>query len=368
MSKSIKQYVFKKGARLRIPVSGTFELTPRCNLDCKMCYVHMTEKEQQSLGRELETEEWIKIGKEAVDAGMIYLLLTGGEPLLRPDFKKIYTSLHKMGLLITVNTNGTLVTPEIIEMFYDYRPEKVNVTLYGMSERTYHNLCENASGFEAALSGIRRLKQAGINVNINTTFTNLNKHDMESIIQFALEERIPIRTAAFTFPPISNHHTNAHINLKPEEMGHLLARFDKMTMDKETLEKRRHLVQNQRDVKVQHEEAESKQSSCMAAKGSFWISWDGNVYPCGMLPEHGISLNDKTFNSAWSELTAKQIKLYVPAQCTVCRWRMFCPICSAVAESMKCGKKDVPERMCAFTNAYIKGLMEQETDIESKFS
>ena len=132
----IKDYVFRKGAAKRIPVSGTFELTSRCNLDCKMCYVHMSKAEQDKIGRELTAEQWIDLGRQAVDAGMIYLLLTGGEPLLRPDFQEIYTALIQMGLMMTINTNATLMTPQIIELFKKHRPEKVNVTLYGMSDET----------------------------------------------------------------------------------------------------------------------------------------------------------------------------------------------------------------------------------------
>ena len=90
MGQSIKEYVFRRGTIEHIPVSGTFELTPRCNLNCKMCYIHMSEKEQCAAGKELTTKQWIDIGEQAVSQGMVYLLLTGGEPLIRPDFSEIY--------------------------------------------------------------------------------------------------------------------------------------------------------------------------------------------------------------------------------------------------------------------------------------
>ena len=77
---SIKQHIFRTGAARRIPVSGTFELTPRCNFHCKMCYVQMTPEEEQAVGCELTTQEWLDIAQKAVNGGMIYLLLTGGEP------------------------------------------------------------------------------------------------------------------------------------------------------------------------------------------------------------------------------------------------------------------------------------------------
>ena len=126
---TIKQFVYRAGARKRIPVSGTFELTPRCNLSCKMCYIHMSAEEQRQRGNELTTEEWLHIARQAVKAGMIYLLLTGGEPMLRPDFVDIYREIIKMGVVISVNTNATLVTPEIVECFKQHPPECVHGTL-----------------------------------------------------------------------------------------------------------------------------------------------------------------------------------------------------------------------------------------------
>ena len=70
-------YIHQKGARLGLPVTGTFELTPRCNFNCNMCYVHQTEAQAAQGGRrELTTAEWLAIAEEARKAGMVFLLLT----------------------------------------------------------------------------------------------------------------------------------------------------------------------------------------------------------------------------------------------------------------------------------------------------
>ena len=102
----IKQRLLAKGARAGLPVMGTFELTPRCNLQCKMCYIRLTEKEMRPLGRELTATQWLSLAREAVDAGMVFLLLTGGEPLLRKDFPVMYESLAQMGFIISINIHA----------------------------------------------------------------------------------------------------------------------------------------------------------------------------------------------------------------------------------------------------------------------
>ena len=131
-------YIHQKGARLGLPVTGTFELTPRCNFNCNMCYVHQTETQAAQGGRrELTTAEWLAIAEEARKAGMVFLLLTGGEPLLRPDFPELLHALKNMGFLVSVNSNGSLLRGKLLEAVKQDPPLRFNITLYGGSRRSF---------------------------------------------------------------------------------------------------------------------------------------------------------------------------------------------------------------------------------------
>lgn len=355
----IKQVVFRKGAAKRIPVSGTFELTSRCNLSCKMCYVHMDKDEQDKRGRELTTQEWIQLGREAVDAGMIYLLLTGGEPLLRPDFEEIYVALIQMGLMVTVNTNATLLTPQILACFQRYRPEKVNVTLYGFSDCTYGHLCGNSRGFDAAVRGVLALKAAGIRVNLNTTFTRYNIQDMDRIVDFAKENQIPIRMTSFIFPPVRNQHEPEDVNLTPAEMGRAAAYFDWITLEQDQRGKRGDLIRKYLEKGTAPPvDQKSRMSACMAGRGSFWVSWDGKMFPCGMLPDFEADVRNADFRSAWEKTCRNVWKMPLPTECQGCKYEKFCPACAAVSMSIH-GKTDVlVEDICIRTDAYVKAFLE----------
>lgn len=357
----IKQFVFRKGAAKRIPVSGTFELTSRCNLSCKMCYIHMTKDEQSQIGRELTTQEWINLGREAVDAGMIYLLLTGGEPLLRPDFIEIYTALIKMGLMITVNTNAILITPEILECFRKYRPERVNVSLYGMSDETYGSLCCNSRGFDMAVKGILALKEAGVRVNLNTTFTKMNVHDMDKIVDFAKTHHIPVRMATYIFPPVRNQHIPEDVNMSPEEMGRAAAYFDWITLEEEQKQKRADLIRKcLSDEPVSVENQQSRISGCMAGRGAFWISWDGKMYPCGMLSDFTVDAMEQGFTQAW-EKTCKWVKtMYLPRECHNCKYQSLCPSCAAVFQSVNQATDRLTNSLCDRTHAYADAFLALE--------
>ena len=103
-----------KAVEKRIPVSGSIELTYRCNLRCIHCYLDRRSNLESTIARELTTQQIIAIIDQISDAGCLFLLLTGGEPLSRNDFPEIYRHAKKRGMILTVFTNGTLITDTIL--------------------------------------------------------------------------------------------------------------------------------------------------------------------------------------------------------------------------------------------------------------
>ena len=134
-------FLFAKAGGQGVPLSGTFELTARCNLDCRMCYIHKRANDAAALRRERSADEWLALARDCQKAGTLLLLLTGGEPFLRPDFREIYTGCRRLGLMVSINTNGTLLGDEMIAFLAADPPARVNVTLYGASPETYGALC-----------------------------------------------------------------------------------------------------------------------------------------------------------------------------------------------------------------------------------
>ena len=124
----LSSYLHARACRSGTPLAGNFELTARCNFNCKMCYVHLTAEEQQRRGRELTADEWLAIAQEARSRGMLFLLLTGGEPLIRKDFRYLLTELKKMGLLVSVNSNGSLIDRDWLDFFRHEPPFRFNIT------------------------------------------------------------------------------------------------------------------------------------------------------------------------------------------------------------------------------------------------
>lgn len=195
----LKEYLEDNAVEKGIPLSGAFELTGRCNLNCKMCYVHTTCNNKARID-ELSVKDWIKFGKAAVEQGMLELLLTGGEVFLREDFREIYEGLSELGLLITIYTNGTLITPEITSWLVQVPPKKIEISLYGATAETYKKVCGDPSGLSRALNGIDMLQSCGIPLELRTTLTPDNYMEFESIAKLAEDRKLKLGIVNYLSP------------------------------------------------------------------------------------------------------------------------------------------------------------------------
>ena len=115
----ISTYLHAKGRQQGLPIAGNFELTARCNFNCPMCYVHLSESDVQAAGRELTAAQWLQIAKDARDRGMMFVLLTGGEPFVRKDFFKILHGMQDLGLFVSINSNGSMLSGKIREQLLE---------------------------------------------------------------------------------------------------------------------------------------------------------------------------------------------------------------------------------------------------------
>ena len=223
----ITEFLHSKASRLGIPLSGTFELTPCCNMACKMCYVRMTRSEQEAIRPLRSAAEWIELGRQAKEQGMLYLLLTGGEPFLRPDFREILQGLHRQGLIISINSNGTLIDEETVAWLKQSPPTRINITLYGGSDATYDRLCGNPRGFTQVTRAIELLQEAGISIKLNCSLTPHNAEDLEAIFAFAREHHLLVQATSYMFPPVRRDAGMVGMNERftPEEAAYQAARI-----------------------------------------------------------------------------------------------------------------------------------------------
>lgn len=361
-STDIRRVLSRKCAVLGIPVSGIFELTPRCNLRCKMCYIRLTPEQMAPIGQERTAEEWLDMGVQARDAGMVFLLLTGGEPTLRADFLQIYEGLADMGLSIAINTNGTLLTPALRELWHRLPPSQVNITLYGTSREDYDALCGNPDAFDAVIDGLHWLKQEGILIHLNTTIVPTNYSKWAELEEFAKNQGLELRMTTYCFPPDRRGGCDScpeFTRLSPEEAGALIVRDMLYREGPEAIKKRAadlgSPLQKGCDLDV------GDPMQCMAGRAQFWMTWDGRMTPCGMLDQPVLHPFDSGFLPAWEALRQQCQPIRLCPECATCPEAKSCMNCAAVTYT-ETGRFDgKPEYMCRLNRAYretVKTLAE----------
>lgn len=373
----LSTYLHARAGAKGIPISGTFELTPRCNLSCRMCYVRMTPAEQAAVGRELTTREWLDIAESAREAGMLFLLITGGEPLIRSDFRELFCKLKAMGLMISINTNASLIDDDWLEFFAKEPPFRFNISLYGAHNEAYERLCGAPRGSnvgDRVKHNIRALKEMGVGVKLNLSLTPYNRADMGEIFAIAEELGVPIQAATYMFPPLRRDAENigGGDRFTPAEEAECAMEWDRLRFNSETLAARCAAIVRGCELPDDAECGSSPDRGmrCRAGRSSFWINWRGDLTPCGMMNEPKVSLLDTDFMSAWTRIRSATAEIVTPAECAACRYRNSCHVCAAacVCETGRSDRK--PEHICRAVERTVelavKELQKNKSEVENE--
>jgi MoaA/NifB/PqqE/SkfB family radical SAM enzyme len=193
--------LFAKAAAVGQPINGMFELTSRCNLRCQMCYIAEPSDDEDVRARELSTHQWLRLARQATDAGMFFVCLTGGEPFLRSDFLDIYEPLTTWGLSITLFANATPVAPAITHRLAQAPPSRLEVSLYGATEAVYELVTGVPGSYTRCLRGIDALLETGrVPLLIKTTLSRLNVHELPAMRDLAHRRGVPFQAAWLLTP------------------------------------------------------------------------------------------------------------------------------------------------------------------------
>ena len=357
----ISDRLFSKAARNKIPLSGTFELSPICNFSCRMCYVRKTAEEVRNQERQiLPAEKWLEIAKAAGREGMLYLLLTGGEPFLYPDFWYLYEELNRMGFIISINTNGSLIDEAAVERLLQRPPMKINVTLYGATDSTYEALCGVRGVFSRVDRAITMLREAGIAVKLNGALTPDNICDLEACVRYAQERGLIYETNTYMFPPVRRDPSMAGVNRRftPEEAARYNLESYRLLYGEEAYRQRLEAIENGSIPPPGLDEncidPVDGKVRCRAGKASFWITWDGWMTPCGMMPEPRVDVTGGSFVQQWTELVEISEKLRVSGLCSTCPNQQICHSCAAMAAAETGTTEKVPVYLCEMVNEMKK--------------
>jgi radical SAM protein with 4Fe4S-binding SPASM domain len=322
----------------RVPFSGSLALTHRCNLGCIHCYAKEGPLQHDISSAELSSGQWKKIISEIKEAGCLYLLLTGGEPLLREDFPEIYSFVKKNGFLVTVFTNGTLVSDRIAELFREFPPRLVEISLYGASAETHDRITGIPGSFERALQGIEKLIGQGIQVGLKSVLMTLNIDGFSAIGDLAQRYGVKFRLDAAIFPTLAGDIRPTDLRVSPEQAVAL------EMADPERAREWREYFAKFRIVPYG-----KKVFACSAGKTNFHVDPDGILFPCLIARSHKYSLKHGNFQEGWNGEIARirEEEVNDGYRCGVCEKKLICGFCPGFF-GLEHGQNHVPsDYVCA---------------------
>lgn len=325
---SFYKQVWEKSFADGIPISGTFELTPRCNFNCKMCYVHLKTADIPRHGKEMSAAEWLRIAQEAKDGGTVWVCVTGGEPLLHPEFEAIWKGLAQMGFFLTLQTNGSLITGKMVDLLEQYPPRQVKITLYGTSNDVYEAVCGVKGGFTRVNEGIHILMSMGIPVELVSTIIRQNESDVENMLLYAARHRLKWHPTGEVKPSLRGADTDA-VSVRLEQKNVPVS-----------LRKMEYFLQHPLDP------TRKPCTYCKDYRVGYWVTWDGKMRFCSFLQEPNITVKGHAFQQAWQKLLAYEEKLDWPKECKTCPAQTVCFKCAASIATMSGSLKKISQSYC----------------------
>lgn len=348
-------------AQHRALYSFDLELTARCNNNCRHCYINLPANDQAARAQELSLAEIEHIADQAVELGAVWVLLTGGEPLLRPDFAEIYLMLKRKGLLVLVFTNATLINQAHIDLFKRYPPRDIEVTIYGGSQESYEAVTRLPGSYAAFQRGLQMLFDAGLRVRLKAMALRSNLHEIEAMAAFGRQytkdyyrfdpvlhlrfDGDPQRNAEIISERLTPEEVVALEQRDPERFAGMEKNCDNLINDKFTHRGCNHLIH------------------CGAGNGSFNVGYDGTFRLCSSLwaPETTVNLRQVSLREAWEKLVPAVRDLRTDDReflenCRVCPIVNLCLNCPAHAHLETGALDGVAPYFCQVAHARAAAL------------
>ena len=337
----------------RKPLIGVVEITSECNCNCPHCYVKGLDKKKR-----ISTEKFEDIAHIFKEKGIVNVTITGGEPLLHPNFREIYMSFKKQGFLIDVFTNALLVDNDIASLFADYPPRSLDITIYGTSNEEYESFTGVMSGYDKLCRALELLDKNGV---FYTTKMILNKKNYDHISKFnmiAYQHNAPFR-----YNVVIGQGNNT---LKDPQ--------DLMLSNEQIVE-----IEKHDPVKIKAFQDLAHKCNCLpydcnnndgwsqfvcgAGIDKVFIGYDGKMSPCMTLRNKGLDVFEYGYDYVWNYWgEQRKQKLSKDFKCITCKYLPICTPCTEEFEQAN-GNKEIPiENVCDLAEKRWNAFIEHNND------
>ncbi|MCK8603262.1 heme b synthase [Desulfoferrobacter suflitae] len=334
-----------------------WEVTRSCNLACVHCRAAAQDRPYDN---ELTTAEGLRFLDDVATFASPIIILTGGEPLLRPDIFEIAAYGNLKGFRMTMAVNGTLLTPGIVRQMLDSGIQRISISIDGANAASHDAFRQVKGAFEAALRGISQARQAGLDFQINTTITHQNLHELKAIQQLAISLGA-VAHHIFLLVPMGRGRDIAEQSISAEQYEQALHWFYEQK-ERVPLQLKATCAPHYYRILRQRAKAEGKKVNfqtfgldavtrgCLGGVGFAFVSHVGRVQPCGYLELDCGNIRQQPFQEIWEESAIfkdlRDFKKY-QGKCGRCRYITVCGGCRARAYEAT-GNYLAPEPLCLF--------------------
>jgi radical SAM protein with 4Fe4S-binding SPASM domain len=301
----------------RYPFAGSLELTERCNLRCVHCYINAPAGSRTARARELTAQQIGTIVEQIADAGTLYLLLTGGEVLLRPDFAEIYRQAKQKGFLLTLFTNGTLLTRPMADFLADWRPRALEITLYGATERTYERVTQVPGSYARCMRGIELALESHLPLRLKAMVLQTNRHELQEMKALAAQLGVEFRYDGVLWPRLDGGQ---------QPYAQQLSVQDVVALD---LDDPQRMSEWRREYSRMPQPIRSEfVYGCGAGHHAFHVDCAGKLSACMMARCPAFDLLQESFQEGWEHLGAvRLLKRQLDTVCRTCAVGVLCRQC-----------------------------------------
>ena len=305
--------VIGKWLQNKVPITGSLELDLRCNLRCLHCY-----RDGEWSAGILNTEEMKDVLDQIADAGTLWLLLTGGEIFLRPDFFEIYEHAMKKGFLLNLFTNGTMLNEKIVDRLAKLPPSNIEITLYGYSEETYEKVTGIPGSREKCYRGVDLLLERNLPLKLKTVVMKTNQHEFMDMFEFAESRGVRFKWDTQINPNLDSSLTPCNVRLTPQEAVDL-----EFSVPSRAAEYKKYFEEKKLRT--------SRLFACGAGSQTFHIDPYGKMSMCILLRDREYSLKEMSFKQIWDEAFPPLYRKMRSAdhQCNSCDLITLCSKCPA---------------------------------------
>lgn len=312
-NKELSSAIRHKSTQSLIPFKGKLYITFRCNFNCRHCFCKGIETD------EMNCDQWCSVLDQLAEMGTLHLGISGGEPLLRPDFLEIMEYARKKGFHVAIETNGYFMTEEIAVKLRKLYICDVYISIYSISEGNYKKITGVSDSYEKVFNGIRILKKHGLNVTPRYLACKDNYDECFSIRDVINEEFGLEKTQVNTVlvPRMDDSLKNLECMLTEEQIEKLLKTLGAFNWPKEFC----------------HDNMRESGGLCKAGLRQFVILPNGHVQACSnpVKLSSRYSLKEKSFRDIWEndELLNefRNYKIENLQKCFNCEALAFCSVC-----------------------------------------